>query len=423
MYRRLIKPLRSQTAKDASAMTVGTAAGAILALGFFIIAARTLGPEKLGILFLATTASFMFADIFDVALNTSLVRFVAAEIRKKTGEEEKFLKFIFKLKLGIGIALLAIIGLLATPLSTVMFGRPIPEILLLIGLGTGFQLIFTFSIAHLQARKDFIRAAGGIVMLPGVRLLAILALLAGKRIETLSTLAVYFFSTPIAAATMLAVAPRSFFKAHGENQVARTLLKYNLPLTVGFAIAAVASRIDNFILANLSGSQAVGYYAAAFRLFTPLQFLAGSLSTVFAPRFAGFERIQEVKTYLGKTILAISLMSLGLLAFLPFSRLLIQLFYGVDFLPSVSVLRILFLGFAVFLMQAPFTSVILYYLSKPRVFALVSGLQLILVVAANLVLIPRFQQNGAAIAFLITQLAGLAMLSLYALKKLQKVKQ
>lgn len=423
MYRTLLKLVKTQTAKDASVMTIGTAAGAVLAAGFFIVAARILGPEKLGIFSLATAASFMLADIFDIALNTSLIRFVAAELSRESGKEEKFLKLIFKIKLAVGVVLLLSIALLATPLSKLIFGRPMPEVLLLIGLGTGFQLIFTFGITHLQARKKFNKAAAGLIMLPGLRLLGILGLLVVRSIETLSSLAVYFFATPIAAVTMMFLAPAGFFKVKGESEVAKKLLRYNLPLTAGFAIAAIGGRIDNFIIANIMGSAAVGFYSAAFRLFAPIQFLAGSLATVFAPRFAGFEKLQEAKTYFKKTILAISLASIALLCFLPFSRFFIKLFFGNDFLPSVSVLRILFFGFAVFLLQVPFTSSILYYFAKSRVFALISGCQLVLIVTANLLLVPKFHENGAAFAFLLTQLIVLALLISYSFIQFQKTQE
>ncbi|OGY21996.1 MAG: hypothetical protein A3A65_03055 [Candidatus Chisholmbacteria bacterium RIFCSPLOWO2_01_FULL_49_14] len=422
MIKRLTRLIRSDTAKDASTMTIGTAVAALLAAVFFIIAARRLGPKEFGIFSLATAASFMFADMVDLALNAALVRFVAAERNKEEGKAEKYMKYILKIKLGIGMLLMVIVALFAPILSKLLFGSPLPTILFLTGLGTAFQLLYTFGIAHLQAIQRFAKAAFLTALLPGLRLVGLLLLLFFSSMTTTPTLVIYFSATAILIAVSMVVIPRGYLFVRGEGEIAKPFLKYTLPLSAGFAIAAVSGRIDNFILANLSGSTAVGFYAAAFRLFTPFQFLAGSLSTVFAPRFAGFTNLSEARSYFRKGILAICLMSFGLLIFLPFSPFIINLFYGSDYVQSVSVLRILFFGFALFLLQVPFTSTILFYLAKTRVFALISGVQLILIVVGNFALIPRFQENGSAMAFLATQLMVLVMLAIYTLLQLREEK-
>lgn len=419
MLQRVTRLIRSDTAKDASAMTAGTGAGAVTAAVFFIIAARVLGPEHFGVFSLATAASFMFADMFDLALNAALVRFVSRELRKESGESDLYLKFILKVKLGIGLILLTLSIVFSGFFSKVLFGNPLPAVLILTGMGTAFQLIYTYGVAHLQARRRFAGAAGAIALVPAVRLVGLLVLFVIRSMGTLQILLVYFLATPIGIGVTALMAPRTFLKANQENRVAKKFLGYALPLTAGFTIAALSGRIDNFILANLSGSEAVGYYAAAFRLFTPFQFLSGSLSTVFAPRFSSFANSGQARTYFKKGILATVLMSTGLLLFLPLAPLLIELFYGADYARSVPVLRILFFGFAVFLLQVPFTATILYYLAKTRVFALISGVQLILIVAGNLVLIPRYEEGGSAMAFVGTQLVVLALMAAYSFVKLK----
>ncbi|OGY18476.1 MAG: hypothetical protein A2900_03560 [Candidatus Chisholmbacteria bacterium RIFCSPLOWO2_01_FULL_50_28] len=420
MYRKLIPLLKTQTAKDTMVTTVATGGGALLAAVFFILAARLLGPENFGIFSLATALSFMLADIFDIALNSSLVRFVAAEIEKTDGEEEKYLKLILKVKLAIGLGFILLSSIFAAPLSMIAFGKAMPQILSLTGLGTGLQLLYTFSLAHLQARKEFVKAGIGMVLLPLLRMLGILGLLLFLSLGTVSALVVYFFVIPLATIPLLFMAPTAFLKTKGDLKIARKLFGYNLPLTVGFALAAVAGRIDNFILGNLAGTASVGYYAAAFRLFAPVQYLAGSLATVLAPRFSTFQEDRTAKTYVKKAIVALGALTIGMLAFLPFSRLIIQLFYGSAYAPSVPVLRILFLGYAAFFFQAPFTAILLYYFAKTKLFAIIALVQLAIVVTANLILVPRLGESGSALAFLITQFLCLGILASYTVYRLRR---
>lgn len=419
MIKEILFLFKTQTAKDVSVVAVATGISSIFAAVFFILAVRLLGPTSFGIFSLATAASFMFADIFDIALNTSLVRFVAKELNRGEGEELKYLKFIFKAKFIIGLILIAVVTIIAVPFSSLLFAQVFPKALILAAVGTSFQLLYTFGLSHLQARRQFIKAAAGIIALPAIRLFGLLLLIALKTVEVISTLLVYFFTIPFATLATILLAPRDFFKAQKENTIAKKVLKYNLPITVGFALAAVSGRIDNFILANLVGTKAVGFYAAAFRLFMPAQFLAGSLSTVFAPRFASFENSDKAKTYLKKSIAAIAFLSGGLLVAIPLAPFIVKLFYGSEYEPSVVIVKLLTLGFAALLLQVPFTSTLLYHLAKTHVFAYVTAVQIVLVISANVILIPYLQENGAAVAFILTQVTVLTILVLVTLTKLK----
>jgi O-antigen/teichoic acid export membrane protein len=421
MYQKIVQIFKTETLKDVSIMTIATGISALLAALFFILVARLTNPEKLGIFSLATAASFMFADIFDVALNASLVRFVSRELNKEKSLEDKYLKFVFKLKILVAIGLIVLIFFFKKPISKLVFGNPLEQIILLVGVGTGFHLIFTFTIAHLQARKLFFKAAQSLVLLPTIRLIGLLIVVVLRQVTVVNLLYAYFVSTLLAIIPVMLMAPRKYFQATNEYSIARKFFRYNLPLTTGFSLSAVSGRVDNFILANLASSVAVGFYSAAFRLFSPLQFLVGSLATVFAPRFASFSNKEQAKIYLKKTILlAITLTSLLLLAY-PLAPFIIRTLFGDDFLPSVPSLRILLFGFSIFSLQTPFISVIMYYFSKPKVFALISLVQLILIITLNLLFIPRLAQVGAALAFLVTQIIILIFIITYVLRKMNEL--
>lgn len=419
MYRKAIKLLKTQTAKDASIMSVSTAIASVVAAVFFILAARLLGPSEFGIFSLATAASFMFADIFDIALNTSLIRFVSKEIQKEDGKEDQYLSLFFKTKIVIGLLLILVVSVLAIPLSKLLFARTFPQAIIYASIGTAFQLIYTFGLSHLQARREFLKSGGGIIALSSIRLVGFLILVLTKSIQLLAVLAIYFFTIPIAALANIFIAPRKFLKVSTEKSITKEVLKYNLPLTVAFALATISSRVDNFILVNMESVEAVGFYAAAYRLYAPAQFLAGALSTVFAPRFASFENLNQTKTYFKKTLAAIALLSTSLLLVIPLSPFVIHLFYGSEYQSSIKILQILTFGFIAFLLQAPFTSTILYYFAKTNLFAAVTAIQLVIVVLANFLLIPIFHENGSAMAFVISQASVLVVLAFITTIKLR----
>ncbi len=420
MIRKLLKLANTQTAIDATYMTVATGVSAVIAAIFFILVARLTGPETLGLFSLATAASFMFADIFDIAINNTLIRHVAKELERNEQKASQFLKFTLKFKLVIGVAIVIVVTSFAGMLSKLLFGNSLPFIMMLVGIGTALHLLYTFTISHLQARKQFLKAAFGIILIPILRLTGLALVVAYKMLRLTSILSAYFFSLPVAAAMLIMSSSRTFLKVKNENMIAKQFLRYNIPLTAGFALASIGGRIDNFILANLADPKSVGFYAAAFRLFTPIQFLAGSLSTVFAPRFAGFESSQKAKKYFTKSLVGITLLSIVLLLAIPFSSFIVNLFYGSAYIPSIPVLQILFFGFAALMLQAPFSSLILYFFSKPKVFTFVSLIQLIFIITADSILIPKFQEIGASIAFVITQGVVLLIFATYVFREFQK---
>jgi O-antigen/teichoic acid export membrane protein len=420
MQLNLLSLLSSRTAKDAGYMTLATGVSAVIAAVFFILVARLMGPEQLGVFSLATAASFMIADIFDVAINNTLIRFVARDLISDEKKANRFLKYSLKLKIYIGILIALLLTIFSKPISITIFHKAMPEVIFLVGIGTALQLIYTFTLAHLQARKRFLSASLGVIILPLLRAIGLGLLILLNSQSSFLILLAYFISLPFAFLFTFNLAPFSFFHESHEKQVANEFKSYCFPLSIGLAFSAISGRVDNFILASLAGTTAVGYYSAAFRLFTPVQYLAGAISTVFGPRFAELQDKEQAKIFFIKALGGIIGLTLLMLLFLPLSSQIVGIFYGEGYERSVPILKLLFLGFGLLLLQAPLTSIVLYHLSKPSLFAKISFVQVILIIVLNIYLIPMKGESGTALAFIISQLSTIILLSLVVIPYLTK---
>ena len=68
---------------------------------------------------------------------------------------------------------------------------------------------------------------------------------------------------------------------------------------------------------------------------------------------------------------------------------------------AISVFRLLLISMIFFVGSIPAVSLVIYYLKKPHVLTINSILQLIIVVAGNLIFIPKFGRFGAAYSLIL----------------------
>jgi len=93
--------LRTKTLRQSAITTTGIIINGLIGWIFYILVARNLGPSGFGIFSVATATIALLASIFNVGVDTGLVRFVGKYI---SGEKEKAFRFM---KLGLKIKILS----------------------------------------------------------------------------------------------------------------------------------------------------------------------------------------------------------------------------------------------------------------------------------------------------------------------------
>src|SRR3972149_548105 len=152
-----IKAVTSTTTFKQSLITfTGIAFNGGLAAVFYILAARFLGPENFGIVTISMAFMTLVSGIFDLGINTGLVRFVGKYIKEESDKAKRFLKFGLEIKV-LGTGAIIILGWWAVPsLSTTLFSRAELASPLRISLfGVGATLLFSYIISSLQGIQRF----------------------------------------------------------------------------------------------------------------------------------------------------------------------------------------------------------------------------------------------------------------------------
>lgn len=366
----------TSTFKDSTLVFSGNLVSSVLGAVFFFLLAHRAGPRDFGIFSVTVAAAVTVVDLFDIAINNAMVNFGSRQESRRPVLRDGLIR---KLVLSSIFSLLFWLG-------APMISRALGQGELVVFFRTVVWLIparaiYSFVKTALQVSQQFFLDAGVDVLSSLLRLAGMIAL----PYLDISQLNAAFWSYILALILSVIIALpniRNLLEEQIDNRRevdAGAFTTYQSWMTLAFIASAVTSRLDVFFLTRLVSLEVVGWYQAAFRLFMPIQQLAGSLSRVFAPRFASFAKSSELRVYMRKSILLST--GLAILIFLPLPVFpsAIKLLYGSDFIPATSMAYGLAVYFAIFLASTPWWSKLLYYHSNARLFAFLSALQLMLI--------------------------------------------
>lgn len=168
------------------------------------------------------------------------------------------------------------------------------------------------------------------------------------------------------------------------------------------------------MLQYMKGAEEVGIYNAAYKLFTlglslPWMMNQALFPTLSSLDSSGAEKLRDPYNVVIKYTIIMALpLSVGGFLLAP---KIISLFFGREYLEAAPVLKVLFL-LLLPCSVASFTNCILT-IKNPRITMWIAGGVMVpLNIILNLLLIPKFSYYGAAVATLVTEIAG-AILSLY----------
>jgi len=179
----------------------------------------------------------------------------------------------------------------------------------------------------------------------------------------------------------------------------KDILKQGWPFAILVGFSAIYNRIDVLLISHLKGYTETGYYAAAYKIFDLLGFFPAAVSYTLFPFFSSLmakNAIADVRLNLEKYI------RLMVMAALPvavggtiLSASLVFLVAGPGYEPSVPVLSVLVWAVALLFIYIPANALAISQLTKKA--ALITGVNVIVNVVGNLLLIPRFGILGAAV--------------------------
>lgn len=397
---------KSRVPLNAALLSASQLARTAVGFLFFLFLARRLGPDVYGKYMFAFALSEIFSILGDLGLHEYTIRELA---RRPERLKERWVGIIALKTVLAGFSALIMVALLpllgkdsATNWAIVAFA------LAQIGYSWFYASTIAFSVwqdLHLQAllwllEKIAFAAAGAAALLLGRSFVAV----------ALSNTLVQF-AGGIAAVWIVVRKYGPLSRSLHRGQW-RPYLKAALPfgLIVGFYL--VYFRIDSVMISFFRSDEEVGLYGAAYNLVSAMLFLPAGLIGALYPHLAGSysspsDNLDGPFQKASRWLLAMSLpMAVGIWLL---SGQLVPLLLGADYGETATALAILGWTLPVWFITF-LEGNLLTIIERQKAVAAVGLINMVANLGLNLVVIPRYGYNGAAVTTLLTETIGLAQM-------------
>lgn len=388
----------ARMARAGLVLSAGEIIGKLATLVLFAILARTLGVADFGIFSLGLGTGLLLASLATLGLDPRLIQLTGGDPASLPGR----LSTLVAIRLVVSAA---IIGVTALVVAAVLPDRVMAVTVIVL---VASACCDTLSEAFRSAANSRQAQGGPAVVLVMQRLLAlalvsaVLAAGGGPAEAATAYLAASATGTVLmglATHRLTGVRPR----VRGVSRAHLSDYWRSLPVTgVNDLVSMALFRLDVVFLAVLAGSVAVGHYTAAYRLLETVLFISWSIARVVLPALADTTTTDQQR---GRTVTGALLLSVGL--YLPYAALLltrgdelVALIFGEGFVEPVVMVALAFAP-VFFAVAQVGISALLALRPDPIVLA-ASAAALVVNVALNLLLIPRY---GAAAAAAVTTLS------------------
>jgi len=386
-------------AQNTTFLTVASVAQKIISFAYFTFVARMIGVGNTGAYFFAISFTTIFTVVADFGMGPVLTR----EAAKYPEKSEAYLTTVFFTKFVFGLAAYALVLLFVYLLG---YSSELRLLVYLSGITMLFDNLQTAFFSIFRARKNLVYESVGMVAAQ------FLTLIIGT-IALLNHAPLYWLIIAYTIPSFLNMLYAGFFvrRVYGiprywlfDSAIFKSFLLIALPFALAGIIGRLYSYSDSILMSKLLSPEHLGWWSVPYKITFAFQFIPIALSASVYPVMSALSVADPGKIgalfekswrYLFIIVFPLAL-GLAVLA-KPF----IATLYGAHYSPSVAVLQIL--AFSLIFGYLSFINGALLNATNHQktqtgilTAALVSNLIL------NVILIPRFDIRGAAMAAVVS---------------------
>lgn len=191
-----------------------------------------------------------------------------------------------------------------------------------------------------------------------------------------------------------------------DRNLVRSIFRAALPFALLVGFSTVYNRIDVVLITNILGYTQTGFYTAAYKFFDLLGFFPAVVSHSLYPVFASFMargQVSEIRLILERYLrflmaVAVPMAVGGMLL----SKEIIMVMAGSDYVSAAPTLAILVWAPAILFVYIAVNSLVISQLTKFAV--IITSANVVLNVVGNLLLLPRFGIQGAAVMTVVSEI-------------------
>ena len=378
-------------------------------LGFAtaVLGARFLGPGNLGAASVALAVGLISGVIFNVGINIAVIYLLG----RRAHERDAVAGTLLRLAAMVAVAAFAF-GVGAWPIiSTLANAAGRPELGLAAGLVAAAVIGYEFAGALLlglgrsgaYTTTELVRGAGTLL---ATWLLLSLALADGGFVLGAA------LGYAVSAGASLALARRTLgsLPSGWDPRIARTALGIGIRGQVGNVLQYLNLRLDQLLVPALLDLPAAGVYAVSVRVSEVVAQVASASGSLIFPSVASHEDARATELTERTVRLAVLLVAAAALVLVLLAGPLLAVAFGDEFERGATTVRILLVA----MIPLSVTRILAGDLKgrgRPGLVSWVMAAAVALTVLLDLLLIPRLQIEGAALASLIAYTASASLLA------------
>lgn len=393
--------------RNTGVILVGNAANKVLNFIVLIYLARYLGSTDFG------KYSFVFAYLFFFSVLTfmGINKIVVREISKDKTIQKEIIGNALSIRLLLSIAAIilsiTIINLLNYPFDTKVLVYIMSITLLFSSIRNTYASVFE---AHL--RMEYSALANFVEAIVTAILIFSIIFVKGGLIHIMGALVISNISNLLTT---------SFFSKNFINIklefnffYVKKILGASILTGLALIFRAIYYKIDVLMLSLMKTYTVVGFYSAAYTLIAALEIIPTAIMMSIFPIMASYSKSSREslellyeKSFRLTLMIALPIAIIGTF----YSKEIILLIYGSEFLPSSKALSILIWSVVFLFMNILFGNLIIS-MGKEKVIAYTAVTMALFNIVLNYLLIPEYSYFGASIATVFTEFLG-AMVAFY----------
>lgn len=371
---------------------------------FALLMLRILSPEGVGRYAFAVSLITLFEILTRFGLGTFLTR----EVARDHAQGNRYLSNVLLLRCLLTLVAVPLIG--AVLAMYFVSGNLTPDVIVTVALFV-VGLLFSNVADALSAlfyayeKAEYPAFISTVTTVTRVALGA-LALLLGGGIIGLAGVSV--IGNLVSVLVLGIIFRRKIFHLHYQSDAALRgrMMRESLPLMINHLLATVFFRIDVFILKPTWGDDAVGYYNAAYKYIDGINIIPQYFTLAIFPlmsRYASDSRESLVRAYI-LSLRLLQLLAIPLAVGTPFiARDLILILGGQEYLPDSRIALQLLIWFLPFSFINQVTQYVLIAINQQRYLTRAFVIGVSFNIIANLILIPRYGYQAAAITTILSE--------------------
>ncbi len=392
--------IENRIIKNTSYFTLALIMQKIVSFIYFSYLATQLGSENTGKYFFALTLTAIFSVFIDLGLGNLIVRESAKE-----NDCQKLLSNAISIKIISSVIIVSIIYILCHVLNYPETTRNLIYLSSIAMVLDNFTLIF-FSTIRGKHNLKYESIASIIFQL----IIMIVGYLTLQKTQNPYYLVMVLILASTFNILFSLIIVNFVYKLSTIPKIDPKFIKKLLIMAWPFALMAICTRIfggaDSILLSKLSDEKSLGYYSIPYKVTFAFQFIPMAFSASLYPAFTHLFNFSKnkLKNILEKSISYLILISLPItIGIIYIAHEVTIKIYGPDFLPSSQTLQILILSLPFIFLSFP-TGALLNAANLQKTHTKNIAIAMIISIILNIIFIPSYKQNGAAIASVISSL-------------------